>query len=634
MTVSFPQYRTVLATYLAPQRGRVGLLALLLFGSIGLQLANPQIIRAFIDATQAGAPTSTLLATAGLFFALAVVQRVMALGALYVGEQVGWRATNALRADLTRHLLRLDMGFHKRRTPGELIERVDGDVGVLSNFFSQFSLQVAGNVLLVVGILALLFREDWRLGLGLTVYTALVAAALWSLQSLATARWAQAHQAHAEQFGFLEERIGGTEDIRASGAEAYTLRRLAELGARRMRSELRALMTGNAAFVLTNFLFVLGYALGLAAGAYLYLNGEVTIGTAFLIVFYIGRLEEPLEGIRAQAEDLQRAGAGLGRVAELLALQPRVQEAARPTMLPDGPLAVAFEAVTFSYNDEGTTLNAEPKAEGTTLNAEQAAAETSPSGLNGTGIPEQTFSVQRSAFSVPDSVPEAVLTAVSFTLAPGTTLGLLGRTGSGKTTLTRLLFRLYDPDSGAIRLGGHDLRHIALDNLRGRVAMVTQDVQLFQASVRDNLALFNRRIDDARILRALDELGLRAWVEALPQGLDTRLGGERGLSAGEAQLLAFTRVFLRDPGLVILDEASSRLDPATERLLERAIDRLLAGRTGIIIAHRLRTVQRADEILILDGGRVAEHGPRARLAADPTSRFAQLLAVGMEEVLA
>jgi ABC-type multidrug transport system fused ATPase/permease subunit len=153
--------------------------------------------------------------------------------------------------------------------------------------------------------------------------------------------------------------------------------------------------------------------------------------------------------------------------------------------------------------------------------------------------------------------------------------------------------------------------------------------------VRDNLSLFNRRIDDARIMRALEELGLREWVAQLPEGLDTRLGaGGRGLSAGEAQLLAFTRVFLRDPGLVILDEASSRLDPATERLLERAIDRLLAGRSGIIIAHRLRTVQRADEILILEQGRVAEHGPRARLAADPDSRFARLLAAGMEEVLA
>ncbi|HEU5086152.1 MAG TPA: ABC transporter ATP-binding protein, partial [Roseiflexaceae bacterium] len=304
----------LLRTYLSPLRGRVVVLAVLLLASIALQLLNPQVIRSFIDATQNGASQEILLGSAALFLVLAIAQRITALAALYLGEQVGWQATNRLRADLTRHLLSLDMGFHKRRTPGELIERVDGDVGVLSNFFSSFSLQIAGNLLLVVGILALLFREDWRLGVGLTVYTLLVATALWSLQSVATRRWGAAHQAYAEQFGFLEERIGGTEDIRSSGAERYTLDRLAVLGTRRMRAELAALMTGNTAFVLTNFLFVAGYALGLAAGAYLYLQGQVTIGTAFLIVFYIGRLEEPLEGIRAQTEDLQRAGAGLSRV--------------------------------------------------------------------------------------------------------------------------------------------------------------------------------------------------------------------------------------------------------------------------------------------------------------------------------
>jgi ATP-binding cassette subfamily B protein len=228
-----------------------------------------------------------------------------------------------------------------------------------------------------------------------------------------------------------------------------------------------------------------------------------------------------------------------------------------------------------------------------------------------------------------------VLSDIIFDLPAGKVLGLLGRTGSGKTTLTRLLFRLYDPQLGRVLLGGSDLCDLALADLRARVGMVTQDVQLFAASIRDNLTLFDRTIDDARIERALGELGLREWAAALPAGLDTRIGaGGLGLSAGEAQLLAFARVFLRDPGLVILDEASSRLDPATERLLERAIGRLLQGRTAIVIAHRLGTVQRADEIMILDGGRVAEHGPRAALAADPGSRFAGLLRTGMEEVLA
>jgi ATP-binding cassette, subfamily B, bacterial len=233
-----------------------------------------------------------------------------------------------------------------------------------------------------------------------------------------------------------------------------------------------------------------------------------------------------------------------------------------------------------------------------------------------------------------------VLDGVSFTLEAGKVLGVLGRTGSGKTTLTRLLFRLYDVDEGSITLHGRDLRTAPLSDLRQHVGMVTQDVQLFEATVRDNLTLFRAYdrsrppIADADILTAVDTLGLSDWLRSLPDGLDTVLkSGGQGLSAGQAQLLAFTRVFLRDPKLVVLDEASSRLDPATEHLLERAIDRLLAGRTAIIIAHRLRTVQRADDILILENGRLLEYGPRATLAQDPSSRFARLLQTGLEEAL-
>jgi ABC-type multidrug transport system fused ATPase/permease subunit len=227
-----------------------------------------------------------------------------------------------------------------------------------------------------------------------------------------------------------------------------------------------------------------------------------------------------------------------------------------------------------------------------------------------------------------------VLHDISFRIAAGRTLGILGRTGSGKTTLTRLLFRLYDVTGGAIRLGGIDIRDVRLDSLRRQVGMVTLEVQLFHATVRENLTFFDASISDERILQVLEELELLPWYQALPDGLDTVLAaGGGGLSAGEAQVLAFTRVFLRDPGLVILDEASSRLDPATERLIERAVDRLLADRTGIIIAHRLATVLRADDILILEDGRIREYGEREALRGDPQSRFAELLRTGMEEVL-
>jgi ABC-type multidrug transport system fused ATPase/permease subunit len=220
-----------------------------------------------------------------------------------------------------------------------------------------------------------------------------------------------------------------------------------------------------------------------------------------------------------------------------------------------------------------------------------------------------------------------VLHDVDLHVPAGHSLGLVGRTGSGKTTIGRLVLRLHDPTEGAVLVGSVDLRGVALADLRTRIAVVTQEVQLFAASVRENVTLFRggHATDDA-IADVLGDLGLGPWLASLPDGLDTELGpGGAGLSAGEAQLLAFARAFVADPSVVVLDEASSRLDPATETLLELAIDRLLAGRTAIVIAHRLASLDRMDDIAVVDDGRIVEHGARDELALDPTSRFAHLL---------
>jgi len=599
MNISLNRYEGLLVRYLKPQWLKVALLTALLFGGIGLQLANPQVIRYFLDAAQSGGSQSALLFAAGLFIAFALAQQLSTLAATYVGQDVGWKATNALRKDLALHCLRLDMSFHKTRTPGELIERIDGDVTALANFFSQFAIKMLGNAVLVTGILILLCREDVRVGVGLTVYTSATLFVLSAIQRLAVARWAAARQSAAEQYGFVEERISGAEDIRANGAMPYVMRRLYQLMRDRLEKGRAAFLMSSLTFNLTNLLSAAGYAIGLALGVYLYGEGRVTIGAAYLIVAYVGMLSTPFQNIREQVQDLQQAAASLQRVDELFHIQPGVGDGwqvaggktlsrvTRHSSLPDGALSIEFHDVSFSYADNGEDGN--------------------------------------------------VLHNVSFHLPPGKVLGVLGRTGSGKTTLTRLLFRLYDSTAGAIRLGGVDVRDVALSDLRARVGMVTQDVQLFQATLRDNLAFFNPRIGDEQMERALKELRLWDWLRSLPDGLSTKLAaGGQGLSAGEAQLLAFTRVFLKDPGLVILDEASARLDPATENLLERAVDRLFHAprRTGLVIAHRLQTVQRADDILILEDGRVSEYGPREQLAADPASRFYSLLKTGLEEALA
>ncbi len=603
---------SLLTTYFSPQRWRVLLLAALLLGTITFQLINPQIIRYVLDTAQTGVTTAPLALAAGLFILFNLLQAGAALALNYVGEDVSWTATNALRADLTRHCLRLDMNFHNNHTPGELIERVDGDVRQLASFFAQLVLQVLFNLLLIAGVVVLLWREDWRMGAAATGYALLTMLVLQAMQTRNITYTGALRKALAQFNGFLEERLAGREDVRANGGEAYVLRGMALMQHVAYQAAYRARMFGVLLFATTHMLFVLATALGFGLGIYLFLNGRVTIGTVYLVVYYLAVLRQPLEQIRDQVNELQQSTASIQRIRELFALTPEVQDATKVTpqarQASSGPLRVCFDHVTFRYARSSEAMAASNGA------------------------------VSNGMVSNREVPKPAVLHDLSFALQPGQVLGLLGRTGSGKTSLTRLLFRLYNPDSGQIRLGDQDIRDLALSQLRRQVGMVTQEVQLFQATLRDNITLFAPDVDDEQILSVLRDLGLWSWYCTQPAGLDTRLqAGGSGLSAGEAQLLAFVRVFLKDPGLVILDEASSRLDPATEMLLERATDRLLANRTGIVIAHRLHTVQRADMILILDQGRMVEFGPRRTLAADPTSRFYQLLqtaSVGqVEEIL-
>jgi ATP-binding cassette, subfamily B, bacterial len=583
MKIPLRKYYDILAKYLTHQKLRFILLACLVIGSIGLQVGNPQIMRYFIDAATAGKPLGTLTMAALLFFGVALLQQIVSVSATYVGESVAWKATNALREDLATHCLHLDMQFHNEKSPGEFVERIEGDVSEFSNFFSQLVLGVVGNFLLLIGILIALTNVNWRLGLSFTVFTTVTLLVLNRVREIAVPYQKAQRDAETELFGFLEERLSGTEDIRSSGAVDYVLCKLYQLQTIILK-RWRKTWTMNLLCINTTsgLLLTAGFGLTFIMGYTLYREGILSLGTVFLIVQYTNLISRPIRDLSQQVENMQNIGATVERMSELLGQQSRIMDGNDMYDLQDGPLALAFDGVSFEYAENKPVLN-----------------------------------------------------DLFFTLAPGQILGLLGRTGGGKTTLARLVFRLYDPVKGCIRLGDCDIRNVKLHELRSRVAYVTQEVQLFQASVRDNVTFFDRTIPDKRILEVIDVLGLTNWYKGLPDGLDTRLEtGGRSLSAGEAQLLALTRVFLQDPGLVILDEASSRLDPATEQLLERAIDRLLKGRTAIIIAHRLTTVNRSDHILILDEGCACEFGDRLRLLRDSSSRFYSLHQTGLEALLA
>ncbi|HEY5578205.1 MAG TPA: ABC transporter ATP-binding protein [Acidimicrobiia bacterium] len=572
-----PAYRSTLVTYLAPQRRKVALLSAALLSSIGLQLVVPLILRRFIDAALAGAAVTGLMVAGIAYLVAGVVNQVLSAAATYLGADVGWTGTNRLREDLSSHLLGLDMGFHNERTPGEMIERIDGDVTAVSNFISRFIVRLVGSGLLLFGVLIVSFFQDWRIGLAIGVYVAVVLSVIARMRGMAVEASEEERDASAHLYGFIEERLAGIEDIRSLGAGPFTMRRFVGVMRHFYDRTTAAWRKRTVFWTAANTAFWSGDAIALAVGVWLFEQGAITIGTAYLIVQYVQLVRTPIEQVAQQFQELQKAAGGLIRIEDLRRVDSRLDETGT-VLFPVGALPVAFDSVSFAYERR------------------------------------------------------PVLHDVSFMLAAGRIMGLLGRTGGGKTTITRLISRLYDPDQGLVRLGDVDLRSADRLALRRVVGVVTQEVQLFRGTVRDNLCFFDRNRSDDEIMRVLERAGLGGWAAGI--GLDTELGSSgSGLSAGEAQLLAFARVFLQDPGVVILDEPSSRLDPATETLLATATERLFAGRTVVIVAHRLETVRMADEIMVVEAGRIVEHGDRDDLARDPDSRYSGLLAGARGDLL-
>ncbi|HEX5946507.1 MAG TPA: ABC transporter ATP-binding protein [Acidimicrobiales bacterium] len=641
----------LLAATLRPEaRPMAGILAIL-GAAMALRLALPLLLGRFADDALAGRPASALTSLALLYVAAALGSAALDLVVVWWSARVSWRAGNRLREQLAAHALRLEQAWHGRHSPGQLIERIDGDVEAMAVFFAGMAVQIAGNVALIAGMLVVATTIDPVTGMVLTVTAVAGAATLIRLRVAAVGAREAEREVNAQLYGDLEERLGGLEDLRANGAGRYAVHRLHSHSARSWRAARRASLIGDGAYAMAAVVFAVGTAGTLAAGIVLQQRGVITVGAVLTLYRYADMLRRPLEQIAEQLKEFQKAMAGARRAARLLATEPAIADGPDDgRALGTGGLGVDLDHVTFSYSPDG----------------------------------------------------EPALRDVDLHLAPGTHLGLVGRTGSGKTTIGRLIARTWDigrpsvrevddaspaaepasapgpraaavaevpggghaghpgtgtetgadgaavasasaPDAagarvaeaatagragagtGAVRLGGVDVRDLTTAALRARVAVVTQDVELFRASVRDNLTLFGTRAaDDEELHAVMRRVGLGDWLSTLPEGLDTHLDGSQGLSAGEGQLVAFARAFLADPAVVVLDEASSRLDPETEARVADASDALLAGRTAVIIAHRLDTLDRVDEIAVVDAGRIVEHGRRRDLARTPASHYARL----------
>jgi len=581
MKIKITEYVSLCVKYMKTQKLKVLLLTFLIASNIGLLIINPQITRYFIDQATQGSVPRNLMIAAIMYIGIAVMQQGLGICTTFLGENIAWKATNDLRIDLIEHCISLDMSFHKAHKPGELLERVDGDVSSLFSLFSGVGLNIINNILLLGGILVVLFLEDWRVGIALSVYAFAAIQLLWHVKSSTQGKWVEVSKSNAEFYGFIGEQISSTEDIVSCGSREYVMDKFYQM-VRKIFPKVRAANLTWATMHSAAFaIFAAGNIITFALSAYLWGQGAISVGAVYLIFNYTELLRRPIEQIRVDLQELQVASGSIVRVKELFDIESKIKDTADTVRL-EKLSDITLDKVSFEY-EQGVT----------------------------------------------------VLKDLTFKVGQGRILGVLGHTGSGKTTLARLLVRLYDVTSGDILIDNNKLTEISIESLRENIAYVTQDVQMFSGTVRDNITLFNKNVSDASILKVIDDMELNQWFGKLPEGLDTMIGANgSSLAAGEKQLLAFVRIFLKDPRIIILDEATSRIDPITERLIEQTLNKLLKNRTCIIIAHRLQTLDRADDILVLENGEMVEFGDRLTLLNKSESRYSELLINGIEEVLA
>ncbi|HYN32208.1 MAG TPA: ABC transporter ATP-binding protein [Ilumatobacteraceae bacterium] len=566
---------SALGALLRPDAWRWAGLGVLVAINSALLITGPLIVREIVDLASEGTTTADITRLAILFLVIAVATQILAVIVVWLATVEAWRTTNDLRLTMTRHVLGLDHEFHRTHTPGELIQRVDGDITSVSDFLSTVVTKAAGAAMLIGGIIIVLTVLDWRLGLGMAAYVGCALAIIVRSRHRAVSESSDEMGSLGRLYGGIEERLTAAEDLRANGAADHVAWRFVEDSEDALTSAVRRERAFLVMWWFVQGAVAAGWVIALVLGAVLVAAGTISIGTAFLLFQYVLLIARLLEEVVHELETVQKANGAMVRVADLLAVEPKVLDEGDTSPLL-GPLAIDVDDVHFDYGDD-----------------------------------------------------RPVLRNVTIRIAAGRSVGIVGRTGSGKTTFSRLVLRLVEPTSGGVSLGGVPIGEIPLVELRRRVALVPQEVELFAGTVRDNVTLFNDEPTDADVIGALRRVGLDALADA---GIDRALGAAgSGLSAGEAQLLALARVWLRDPDLLVLDEATARVDPETERRLEAAVVELMHGRTTLVIAHRLSTLRSVDEIVVFDHGRIVEHGDRTDLVGDDDSRFAQLLTISLDE---
>ncbi len=520
-------------------------------------LARPLVIQRAIDEGLVGRNGNVLVVAAIVFLVLAVCAYVFQAVSTYTVTWVGQAFIRDLRIRLFSHLQRLSMSFYDSESSGRLLSRMTADMVALTDVLNSGFLMIVQALLLLVGTLFIVFSLSWELSLvSLVVIPPLVVAtAIFRVYS--ERAYEAVRDRIADVLVHMQESFAGMRVVQAFARERHNMERFGAINEANYAANLR---TVRISAMYIPFIEWLG---GLGIGIILYFGGRgifgasVSVGTIAAFVFYLNFIFQPIQQLSQVYDLLQSGFAALNKIFGVLAIEPDVREPARAATLPDPVRGrIDLEGVTFGY-----------------------AADT------------------------------PVLHGIDVSIEPGQRLALVGATGAGKSTIAKLMMRFYDPTSGRVLLDRCDLSELRFQDLRRAVTLVPQEGFLFSGTIRENILFGRPEATDEEMVRSCKALGVHEFVQSLPQGYDTAVSyrGSR-LSAGEKQLVSLSRAFLADPPVLILDEATSSLDPGTEALVEATMKRLLAGRTSIVVAHRLSTAEHADRVLVVDDGRIVEDG--------------------------
>jgi ABC-type multidrug transport system fused ATPase/permease subunit len=537
--------------------------SILLLLQTGLSLLPPLFQREIIDAVIGARDIHRLFITVAVMIGVYALLGLAEFGDQYLRHVLGERFLLDLRVHIYDYLQRLSLSFFERTSTGELMSRVTNDVNELERFITHGITLIVVDLLRLVGASAILMFLEWRLALVVLLPIPIIGFGLRRFNRLVRPIYRRVRDRLGDINTRLQDDLAGIRVIQAFGQEEAELERFRGVSERYYRERVSAIWTWSTFFPAIYFVSAVGGVLVLGFGASMIINGQLSIGTLVAFLAYIASFYEPLRRLSDVDNTFQQANAAAERIFELLDEMPEIQDA--PGAVPlEGMLGeVTFEDVHFRYGDDGEVLH-----------------------------------------------------DISFDIAPGQVVALVGPSGAGKTSIANLLCRFYDPTQGRVLVDGHDLRCVQLRSLRRGVAVVLQDTFLFNATVRDNLLYGKPDATEEEILAAAKTAYAHEFIQGLPHGYDTEIG-ERGvrLSGGQRQRLALARAILADPRILILDEATSSVDAEAEYLIQQALDQVMKGRTALVIAHRLSTIREADKIIALHDGRISEIGDHHELLA-------------------